>query len=261
MSEKKWRTEISDARNNKSILRWYEITDLMGNLSFSQAIFLELSGRLPSEKEARLMDAMLVAPIDNGIAVPSITAARISYSGAGNVGSAIAAGVLAIGEHHGGAIEQAAKIFQDSVQGKVPAKYLVDQFTTHKKRFPGYGHKIFTTDPRTQRLMEVVKEEGLKSEHLDYALELEREIEKSQGKKLCLNVDGAIAACISDLGFDWRLAKGFFIIPRVVGILAHVHEESLKEKPFRRLEEHEYDYYGPQGKKLPGEFEKKAAKR
>lgn len=63
-------------------------------------------------------------------------------------------------------------------------------------------------------------------------------------------MDGCIAAIISDMGFDWRLGKGFFIIPRTAGIVAHVHEEWVNEKPFRRLEEDEYEYLGGKGKKL-----------
>ena len=48
---------------------------------------------------------------------------------------------------------------------------------------------------------------------------LEKALEQKLGKALPINVDGAIAAVISDMGFDWRLGKGFFIISRVPGLL------------------------------------------
>ena len=32
------------------------------------------------------------------------------------------------------------------------------------------------------------------------------------------------------VGFDWRLGKGFFIIGRVPGLVAHVYEELTMEK-------------------------------
>ena len=59
-----------------------------------------------------------------------------------------------------------------------------------------------------------------------------------------INVDGAIAGVVSDMGFDYRLGKGFFIIGRVVGLVAHIFEEIVREKPFRRIAEEEIEYDG-----------------
>ncbi|MBI5553288.1 MAG: citryl-CoA lyase, partial [Candidatus Diapherotrites archaeon] len=79
---------------------------------------------------------------------------------------------------------------------------------------------------------------------------LEAELEKSLGKKLCLNVDGCIGALISEMGFDWRLGKGFFIIGRIPGLVAHVHEEWVREKPFRRLQDEDHTFDGTAPRKL-----------
>jgi hypothetical protein len=52
--------------------------------------------------------------------------------------------------------------------------------------------------------------------------------------------------------------KGFFIIGRVPGLVAHVYEELTKEKPFsKRLnEEEETEYTGIEPRELPQEFKK-----
>ena len=42
-------------------------------------------------------------------------------------------------------------------------------------------------------------------------------------KNIRLNVDGANAAILSDLGFDPKLGLGVFIIGRIPGIIAHIH--------------------------------------
>ena len=63
-------------------------------------------------------------------------------------------------------------------------------------------------------------------------------------KPLPLNVDGAMAAIISDMGFDARCAKGFFIIGRVPGLVAHIFEEMTGEHGLRRLSEDETIYEG-----------------
>jgi citrate synthase len=64
-------------------------------------------------------------------------------------------------------------------------------------------------------------------------------------KTLPINVDGAIAAIISDMGFDWRLGKAFFVMGRVAGMIAHVYEEMTTQKPMRRMCVQETEYDGP----------------
>ena len=83
-----------------------------------------------------------------------------------------------------------------------------------QKRIPGFGHRIHTADPRTKRLFELAE----RTQHHWSNLSLfhgNQVAQKSQGKKLPINVDGAIAAIISDMGFDWRLGKAFFLLGRV----------------------------------------------
>jgi citrate synthase len=40
-----------------------------------------------------------------------------------------------------------------------------------------------------------------------------------------VNVTGAIAACASDLGMPWPMAKSFALIGRTLGTMAHIGEE------------------------------------
>ncbi len=253
--EAQWKTGITHASDEKTLVRGYELTELIGRLSFSQAIYLILKGELPSETHAKMFDAIFVSCIDHGIAIPSTMNARIAASCGASFSSAVAAGLLCISEHHGGAIEQAAKVFQEGVQqGKSiqeAAKDIVDVSVEKKQRLPGYGHKMYTEDPRAKRLVELAKDLILGGKHVELAIAIERELEHAKGKKLCLNIDGAIAAIVSDMGFDWRLGKAFFIIARVAGLCAHVHEEQTREKPYRRLPEEACVYDGPPSRSLP----------
>ncbi len=245
---KKWKTKIADSGTDRTVVRGYNLMDLIGKLSFSEMIFLEWTGKLPTENERKMLDAMLVSTVEHGIAPPSITAARIAFSGGNPISAGVAAGVLAIGEHHGGAIEQAAKVYQENLLK--PADQVVNEYRKERKRLPGYGHKIYTTDPRTVKMFEVAKSLGMFGHHCRFAQEIERSLEKSLGRKYCLNVDGAIAALLSDMGLDWRLGKGFFIAGRTIGIIAHLHEEWTTEPPFRRLDKDEYEYLGEDNKKV-----------
>ena len=86
--------------------------------------------------------------------------------------------------------------------------------------------------------------------HVALSKAIEIILEKTRGKKLPINVDGAIAAIISDMGFDWRLGKAFFLLGRVAGLTAHVYEEQTQEKPMRQMFTIDYDYIGPEEQEL-----------
>ncbi len=258
MGEKKWRTAITTHVDHEVYIRGYRLLDLVGNLTFAQAIYLILKGELPTEAESKMMEAIFVSVIDHGIAPPSVIAARSVASGGNSLNVGVAAGVLAFGSAHGGALEDAMRFMQEGVSSGRPVKDIVSEYLSQKKPIPGYGHRYYKDfDPRTRRLLDLAKKYGFYGDHCGFAEEVEREIEKQKGKRIVLNVDGAIAAVTSDMGFDWRIGKGFFIIGRVPGLVAHVYEELTKERPFsKRLSDDEIEYTGVQPRDLPEEFRK-----
>ena len=79
---------------------------------------------------------------------------------------------------------------------------------------------------------------------IEKAQNIAKEFEKESGKKLVLNIDMAIAACMSELGFDYKLGKAIFCLGRLPGMIAHTYEEATEEKPYRRFEESDVIYKG-----------------
>ena len=255
----KWKTSISKIEPNHIVTKGYRQEDLIGNIPFASVVYLLLRGTLPSQEYGKMMDAILTSCIDHGITPPSSIASRTVASGGVPLPTAVAAGILSIGDAHGGAIEKGAKFLQDGVvRMKKEAKpvdtiaaALVKEINEQKKRIPGFGHRIHTADPRTKRLFELAEELSIAGDHVSLSMAIETALEKSQGKKLPINVDGAIAAIISDMGFDWRLGKAFFLLGRVAGLTAHVYEEQTQEKPMREMFTIDYDYIGPEEHDLP----------
>jgi citrate synthase len=131
------------------------------------------------------------------------------------------------------------------------AKILVSEAKERHQRILGFGHRVHTADPRTKRLFTLAHELGIAGDHVALARAIEQELELAYGRKLPINVDGAIAALISDMGFDWRLGKAFFLLGRVAGLTAHVYEEQTKEKPMRKMFDIDYEYAGPRERRLP----------
>jgi len=256
MSEPQWKSAITTHVHHEPYLRGYRLLDLVGHYSFSQVAYLALKGELPTPAEARVLDAMFVSVVDHGIAVPSAVANRTVISGGNPLHVGVAAGVLTFGEAHGGAIESAARIMQATAarEGDVAelARERVAQARANKERLPGYGHRYYkVADPRTKRLFDIAREEHFYGRHCELAAAMAVELKAQTGRSLVLNVDGVIAAIISDMGFDWRLGKGFFIIGRTVGLVAHAFEEISRERPFRRLDEDNFYYDGPAPRDLP----------
>ena len=238
--DKKWKTSISGIVEGETLIHGYKVTELIDKVGFIDAIWLELKGELPTEKERAMLDGILISTIDNGMGPPSVTNARNSASSGNPMQAAVAAGILGVGEFHGGAIEECARLLQMGLK----AEKLVEKVLGSGDRIPGYGHKVYTTDPRAAQIFAKAKELGFYGEHCELAVAVEAELEKKKGKKIPINVDGAIAAVVSDMGFDYRLGKGFFIIGRVVGLVAHIFEEIVREKPYRRIPTEEIEYDG-----------------
>lgn len=249
MPDADWKTAITDIGPGKINVRGYQIADIMEHLSYAEAVFLILKGELPTKAEAALMNAILVSSIDHGASPPSVLGTRTVVSGGNSLNAAIAGGVLVIGDTHGGAIEQSAKILQEWAKKDGSADALANQIVgwleQTRKRMPGFGHRLHNVDPRTGKLFEIAARHGYSGKHIELCKALEKALAAKTGKSLPINVDGAIAAVISDMGFDWRLGKGFFIISRVPGLLAHAYEEMTREKPMRKLGPMPFEYDGP----------------
>ncbi len=232
-----FRTKISKTEEGKHTIRGHDLIELIERHSFADAIFLLWRGNLPSENEKKLLETILVAAVENGIESPSIFVPRISASTGNSMHTALAAGILAMGENHGGAGEQAARVLSS---GK-SAKEIVEEFFAAGKFIPGFGHKVYKEeDPRAAAIYKKAKALEFSCKYFELAYEIEREIESRKSKKVPLNIDGAIAATMLELGFDWRLGKAMFIIPRLVGAAAHILEEYEQKNSYYRLEEDDF---------------------
>jgi len=254
-----WKTKITKVEPNHLVTKGYRQEDLIGNIPFSHVIYLLLRNELPSKEHGKMMDAILTACIDHGVTPPTAMASRVVASGGVPLPTAVAAGVLSIGDAHGGAIEKGAKFLQDGIkrmkkEGKKTeeiAEILVKESREQKKRILGFGHRVHTADPRTKRLFKLSDELNITGENIALSKAIEKELEKQTGRKLPINVDGAIAAISSDMGFDYRLGKAFFLLGRVAGLTAHVYEEQTDFKPMRKMLTADVEYNGPSERDLP----------
>ena len=244
MTREVWKTRITKNTPEETLIRGYPLEEVIEKLSFAEATYLLLKGELPSKEHAAVMNAILVSCVDHGLNPPSIQAGRRVISGGSPLQAGVAAGVLALGDSHGGAIEQCAKFIKEAVDNGKSVEEVVEEAVANKKRLPGFGHKIYKVDPRAQELLKVAKKNNLCGKYVEFAVALEVALEKAKGRKLCMNIDGITAALLLEMDFPWQVGKGFFIIGRTVGLVAHCTEESMEAKPFRRLSNEDVEYTG-----------------
>lgn len=252
-----WNTAVTRVEPNRVAVRGYDIAELMGRVSFGAAVYLVLTGELPSPAVARLIDAILVSSIDHGATPPSALAARTVASTGATLSASVAAGIMSINRHHGGAIEDCARQLRaiadrarhESISVDEAAARAIAAMQEAGERMSGFGHRLHTKDPRTARLFELAREAGVDGVHMKAARAVEKVFADAK-KSLPINVDGAIGAILADMGMNPVAFNGLFMIARAPGLIAHVIEEQTRERPMRRIDPVNNGYDGPPPRKL-----------
>lgn len=248
-----WRTAIVDARDGHIRLRGYEVTGLMTGRTFTDTIFLLHQSRLPTDGERRLLDAILTGVADHGSGAPSCATARLALSGnRQSLSAAVAAGLLAVGDDHGGAGLGCMELIAtglalakaEGLSLAEAATRVVTEARAAGKRLPGFGHRVHSTDPRTPVLFGLARDGGVAGDGVAFVEALETAIAAAV-KPLPINIDGALAAVLHDMGFAPAFGRLVFLIGRVAGLTAEVHEELTREKAMRIRIPVEYDGVPP----------------
>lgn len=237
-----WKTALSSIVDGNEIIRGYSLEDLIKKRSFVEVIFLLWTGKFPTNKEAQMLNALFVACIDHGVGAPSATVARTVASTGNSMHTALAAGVATLGELHGGAIEAAARFFAENFGKNVLT--LLKEMKDKKIRLPGFGHTVLSHDNRADALFEIAKQTGFYGKYSELASEIAAKLNADTKKEIPLNIDGTMAAIILDMGFDAAIARGFFLVGRVPGLVAHIYEEKNSGEGIRRISEEDIVYTG-----------------
>ncbi len=253
-----WETSVTKIEPNKIQLRGYPIDELMGKVPFPSAVYLALKGELPDAKIGRLMDIMLVSSVDHGATPPSTLTARTVASTGAPLNACIAAGILAINKFHGGAIENCMHFVKevvktadsDGISLEKAALQMVREKREKKQVIHGFGHRVHTQDPRTAKLLAAAEEAGISGRHIEAMKAVQEAIAEVIGKNLPINVDGAIGGILCELDFPPELANAFFIMARVPGLVAQIHEEQTTMKPMRKIHPTNHHYVGPENRHI-----------
>lgn len=207
------------------------VNDLLGKKSFTEVMFMQITGRVARESDIRIVDAVLVTLMEHGL-TPSAIAARLIYMSAPeNLQGGVAAGLLAVGSQFIGTMENCAALLADMLADPAgidsAADRLARQHRQNRLPLPGFGHHLHKPDdPRAQKLLQIGAEQAdLEGRHIAALVALSTAVDAVYGKHITINATGAVAALLGEIGVPSQVMRGFAVISRAAGLVAHIAEE------------------------------------
>ena len=193
---------------------------------------------------ARVLEACVVASVDHGVTPPSAQATILSATVRPAYEVAVASGVMAITDVHGGAGARAAEFFlecrdraeAEGIDLEVAAERIILERSIAGERVEGMGHRVHKRDPRRDVLWRMADEAGVSGACVRASHVVERAFRIARGMSLPVNVDGVIGAIVADMGLDPRVAKAAFVLGRIAGLSAHYFEEIDTQPQMRRVD-------------------------
>lgn len=211
-------------------VRGQDLVDgLMGNWNFVDAFLLQALGQAPSERQSRIVNAVMVTIMEHGL-VPSAIVTRMTHYGAPeSFQGAIAAGLLGVGDRYAGTAGECGAVLERIVASEdvaASARQEVKQYRAERRPLPGFGHPIHRdNDPRVMRLIALTEEAGAEGKFLAAMRQLEAALSEELGKDLVTNISAAIAAALGEAGIPAGMMRGVVLTARCAGLVGHLFEE------------------------------------
>jgi citrate synthase len=228
-------------------VRGVALDQSIGNETFPAMVLRLWRGDTPTQGEADLMGASLVAAIDHGTLSPSALVTRTIASTRATPMSALAGGILAFGDLHGAVVTRAMRLIADAPDAREAPAWAERVFEAERaagRRLPGIGHRWHDKDLRAERLLQVADEQS-DGRHTAAVRALAGAVAAHVGRPVAVNIDAALAVALTVLRLDPDYGDYLFAIARSFGLAAHAVEERSRERPMRMIDPTAVTYDGP----------------
>ncbi len=248
------RSTISDDRGDEPLYDGYPASELIRQgYDIPHVIGLLWDKRLIGRNEAEIIRRILILSADHGPCVSGALTTIIAACAGIGLAQAVAAGLIMIGPRFGGAVTDAGRYFKYAVEHKLSVDEFLAHMKTHVGPVPGIGHRVKSLrnpDTRVKELVGYVKSLSIPSPHLDFALQVEA-VTSAKKDNLILNVDGAMAAVLVDIGFPVDSLNGFFVLARTIGLIGHWNDQKRQSSRLIRLFNYVVNYASPGRRDVP----------
>lgn len=218
------------------------------DLSMAGNFLYMLKGAEPQQQETDVIDAYLVLLSEHGMNASTFSA-RVTTSTLSDMYSAITTAIGTLkGAAHGGANEEAMRMFFEIEDASNVDKWFEENVKTGKKRVMGMGHRVYKAlDPRAAVLnnkARIMAESTNNLKWYELAAKLEKVARADEDfikKNLYANVDYYSAIALYTIGIPMDQFTPLFAIARIPGWSAHVIEQWADNRLIRP----DVEYVGP----------------
>lgn len=206
------------------------VEDLMGKTTFTEVMLMQILGHTPRGVDLRITDVVLIVLMEHGL-TPSAIATRLIYMSAPeNLQGAVSAGLLAVGSSFVGTMENCSGLLDRIAAAQDPeaeALTIARHYKGLKSPVPGFGHHLHKpVDPRAYKLLEMGRAEpDLRGDKIRALETLSKAVDEVAGRPITINATGAVAALLGEIGVPTSVMRGFAVISRAAGLVAHIVEE------------------------------------
>ncbi|GAB1263450.1 citrate synthase family protein [Aurantivibrio infirmus] len=211
----------------------YELVDLLTKRSYVDVLYLLFKGELPSKKDAKIFEKLMIAFINPGPRHPGVRAAMNAGVGKTDPSHILPIGLSIIGGTYLGAEEVELSMRWLRRNSKRNPKELVLQLTEDNKSIknesgqiaPGFGSRFDDIDLMPQRIADSLLMLPGKGKVLEWGNGFAKELNDLGAGWYST---GVVAAVLCDLGFLPRVGPGIFQLISAPGIFAHGIEMANK---------------------------------
>ena len=212
-------------------------------LSHSANFLYMLTGKAPEEKQAKLLDTMMILHAEHSTNA-STFATLVTGSTLADLYAAITSGIAALkGPLHGGA-DEAALLMLRAIGKPENTEAYVEHALEDKQRIMGFGHRIYKTyDPRARIIkadLEALQSSA--SEEIRDLTAIALRVEKlmidklGQSRGIWPNIDFFAGPIYTEMGIHPDLFTPLFAVSRVPGWCSHMLEYWQNNRLLRPLE-------------------------
>jgi citrate synthase len=218
------------------------------DMSIAKNFLYMMTGEVPAQQSVDVIDAYLVLLSEHGMNASTFSA-RVTTSTLSDMYSAITTAIGTLkGAAHGGANEEAMKMFFEIGDESNVESWFNEYVKTGKKRIMGMGHRVYKAlDPRAAVLNNKSRVMAEATGNLKWYLlaskldKLARADEEFIKKNLYANVDYYSAIALYTLSIPMDQFTPLFAIARIPGWSAHIIEQWADNRLIRP----DVDYVGP----------------
>lgn len=234
----RWVSELAYKNIHRIVTRGWCTTELAeAGYGITDFIFINWQARIPLIEEKAVLDYCMILGLEDGLSNPALIA-RLIVRGKSYLTQACGGSILAFG-HAYASYDATGKMFAKYV-AKVEEGMSLDEAAKlcvkecQKEIHFGIS-KLYAKDPAPRKLLDFAEKKLSavssikKMAYIPFVNALEKAAKAELGNDMCVDMIGALSACMCDLGFTSDGAWVLMAVTRAIAAGAHGLEEMERE--------------------------------